>query len=692
MAFATKYQFTFESIHGITGTVLIQQDGYSGSVVKRALGRAPLLKKDSANNGIYGTSLELYAECTVDGEFADLYTSDSREYLVLLQRGNDTIWKGFVTPELYAEPDIAPPYDVQVTATDGLGELKNYDFTDFTRRSIRQHLLNILSYTGLAVVNSDLILVSSLQCQSPSITSLLDAYINPAHLEGKSAYDDLVSILENFHLSITQYNGKWLLVRVTDIVRTDAAVAAIDGAGTAVSLPVASFGSLRTCDWWPVGNLTKEVVPAKNRVTADLPFQFYKSMFTNPEFENGTTTGWTGSGVSFAPGTYGVNKPVIAYDGGYISQSFAVTAFSGRLSLKWMAATIQNDISWLEARNLQFGVEVSVTGGGSTYYLCFNAAGQFIWQTTRPDMSFQLPVINGGGSRMLVENDFTTLDEFKEIPGFPVSGTLTFKITNNNNRSSVTLVLWGVYLTTIVVNGYRDVVNLSNNARGELPTVTMEFGDPPTSLVNVARVLKNAITNSNGVTTSAWVTARLSTPKQLISIMALDYALENALPRLKVKGAMNVPAATIPPFLLGSDNITYGLETFEWDLYNEELQLEMISQPAVSMTVSSESMRTLSNEEYEASQESIGSTSTGQSGNGNTVNGVNLAFHQDFGFIVLGSGTRDINVELSSGREIPYTDHIIHNDETSAAVKRIVVCSQYPSSEDANTLYLLYES
>ena len=167
MAYATKYQFEFKSVHGATGKVLIEQDGFSGEAISRALGRAPVLRKESGNNGIYGTSLELYAECITDGEFADLYTSDAREFRVTLQRGGSTIWRGFVTPELYADPDIAPPYDVQITATDGLGELKNYDFTDFTTRSVAQHIVNILGYTGLTVSASDLILVSSLLCYPP---------------------------------------------------------------------------------------------------------------------------------------------------------------------------------------------------------------------------------------------------------------------------------------------------------------------------------------------------------------------------------------------------------------------------------------------------------------------------------------------------------------------------------------------
>ena len=128
MAWATKYRFRWNSVHGVEFNIYIQKDGYEGDVIQRPLGRAPLLRKKK-NGPICGTSLEIYAECQVDGEFSELYTSNPKEFLVLLTRGNDTIWSGFVSTELYSEPSVAPPYDVQIVATDGLGELKLNNFT-----------------------------------------------------------------------------------------------------------------------------------------------------------------------------------------------------------------------------------------------------------------------------------------------------------------------------------------------------------------------------------------------------------------------------------------------------------------------------------------------------------------------------------------------------------------------------------
>ena len=149
MAWANKYRFRFESIHGVEYNIYILKDGYSGSVIQRALGRAPVLRKKK-NGPICGTSLELYAECLVNGEFAELYTSDPKEYKVEVYRDSVKIWTGFVSTELYSEPGIAPPYDVQIVATDGLGELKLNNYEAQGEVSLSVLFGYILSFTGSA--------------------------------------------------------------------------------------------------------------------------------------------------------------------------------------------------------------------------------------------------------------------------------------------------------------------------------------------------------------------------------------------------------------------------------------------------------------------------------------------------------------------------------------------------------------
>ena len=73
MAYGQRYRFSFDSQNGSAIEIYILKKNYIGDIITRSLGRAPILKREN-NKCIYGTSLELYAECKVDGEFASLYT------------------------------------------------------------------------------------------------------------------------------------------------------------------------------------------------------------------------------------------------------------------------------------------------------------------------------------------------------------------------------------------------------------------------------------------------------------------------------------------------------------------------------------------------------------------------------------------------------------------------------------------
>ena len=126
----TRFFFRFTTDSGREMRINIKQQGYSGSAIQRPLGATPVLKRDNGNNGIFGTSLEIIAECNTDNEFAVLYTSDPQEFYVELidVDRNVSLWDGFVSPELYSAPEIYPPYDVQIIAVDGLGELKRDNY------------------------------------------------------------------------------------------------------------------------------------------------------------------------------------------------------------------------------------------------------------------------------------------------------------------------------------------------------------------------------------------------------------------------------------------------------------------------------------------------------------------------------------------------------------------------------------
>ena len=91
MAYGVLYEFAFESTNHADCLIQILKKNYTGEVIKRKLGRPPVLKRENKDR-IYGTSCEIYAECVVDGEFSQLYTSSPYEFRVEVYRNNQLLW------------------------------------------------------------------------------------------------------------------------------------------------------------------------------------------------------------------------------------------------------------------------------------------------------------------------------------------------------------------------------------------------------------------------------------------------------------------------------------------------------------------------------------------------------------------------------------------------------------------------
>ena len=273
MAYAVHFRFKWRSEHGNIYRM------------QRPLGGAPQLRRNK-NGAICGTSLEFLAQAKVDGEFATLYTSDAQAFRVDLYRGSTLIWQGFITPELYSEPYIAPPYNVKVTATDNLGELKLSDYTAQGRVAISTLMSTILSATGLTLP------IHWLSAMRPSEDVEVAAADAPAavtidldHMAGESTmYDVLTKVLDTYHAVIVQHNCSWVIARETDLegLRSGATITAPDG----TTFGIADFGSMRSYDWWPVGYLSQTVEPAKREKAIAAPNNWIKNLLPDTATES----------------------------------------------------------------------------------------------------------------------------------------------------------------------------------------------------------------------------------------------------------------------------------------------------------------------------------------------------------------------------------------------------------------------
>ena len=622
MAYGAKYLFKFESIHGVEYRIYIYKDGYSGNVIQRRLGRAPVLRKKQ-NGPICATSLELWAECSVDGEFAEFYTSNPKEFSVGVHRGGvgedaaSLIWRGFISPELYSEPNIAPPYDVQVVATDGLGELKLHDYEAQGEISLRDMLYYLLG-------ESPLYLATNLRADSDSRAGILSWQINMDYMEGKTQYDVLTSILESIGASITFFNNGWLISRELDIesIYSGAKGLSVVYAQRRSSSPyvttidnvIMSVGMMGVADLWPVGYLSTKITPAKRKVVVKAPWHINPSLLKDPTMVDEIGESWLYStqetpiglnGLYKVPnrGYYlngdGVQNTVVA-----IWQEYPANYLSGSFSAIIRAMKTRSDAP--NESILYACLEYHV--GNDIYY--GSSKG---WIKNSPDNVDALSLTHNVAAYPIVSPDaydegLEYGDECKfeipltgEIPSSP--GTLFFVLEGR-----------AVYLNEARLSfnreaGFQDTIHIDNDARGEADEVEIAGGRVLSDGLDV-QPFYQGVWRKNSTLITSFSDSRYSNA-DFLSIQTLGRATAVALAKKTVEGVIDVPSGVFfLPLILTSGGSHFWIDTFDWDLYQEEARISMLSTTVAVLHVQSEVVTPIQ------SGASSGSSSSGGSGGG----------------------------------------------------------------------------
>ena len=616
MAYGVLYEFHRTSTNGADMLITISQKGYNGAVKKRALGRAPVIKRD--NNGhIYGTSCELYAECLVDGEFSHLYTSDAYEYKVEVYKNNTLLWAGFVSPELYSEPDIAPPYDVQIIATDGLGELKNYNFNKRGVASILDHIKALMSNTGIDLgfnVVSGLRYIDENGAAS-AIKDILNVKLDLDHEEGNTCYDVLQGILSSLNANITQHNGSYLMFRETDFISKAGAngVEAFTAAGNNINLGVASFGTMKANQWWPVGQLSTVIEPAKNQIVLKSPNHYKGNVL---RFDNWTTS-------EMASFSEAENAYILPGANSYITQTvdFGGHQVGYRLGLRVRARNVGTATEEEQNIGLKVEMEGQTPTVGPNYWLVKPATGGrrptsgYMWRNTESSFEEDLTTPSEAEDASDAQDIDIVLPLYREgLRAFAYAKRI--KLTIFNPKGLYNIHVYDVSLVKYEqIKGYEANVTIDNMARESESDVdlTITAGDLAPAAGNVFMTgLPLRPTDSEVIT--KWQIGN-DNAQDYLAIMAFDYSRGISLPRMKYSGILNVPgSATGLPTLFLRDGTYYFPHTYSYDLYSDEITVELISISAADVSLSSVAI----SQSAEAVG-TMGATTGGTSGGGGAV-------------------------------------------------------------------------
>ena len=594
MAYGTKFIFRYESQAGAEYRILIKKNGYSGSAVQRAIGGTPVLRREKGDR-IFGTSLSIPAECVVDGEFLDLYTSDPFGYLAELYAGSTLIWNGYIAPEIYDDPDMAPPYDVTFTATDGLGELKGPTFHRYydedapdaipVRASIAKVIYDLLDGTGF---HRDIYIASSLKYEGAMAANSAwnNVYLDWGTLDGKSYYEVLSAILRTINAWITPVGNAWLIFREADLYHmTGSSLSAskfyVTGgsSGGAISISAPTIGSMDTYNWWPVGYLSHCAEPAK-RGLAIFAENVYKDTILKDD-------GWTGT----TPDSDGAIT--LAEDATAAQTIAAVIAepMILRFTADHISPRTQPTIATLE-------VQISRTAwsldGQTSYVEYLTDTGG--WGTAAKWFSYQLGGAETEEGDIEIELPFS-LARRRNI-GKITSLTITFKSTQN------TPVVSNIALfNTLRYKGVRCDMSIVNGAREALPEIESIIADGAgdTALAQSQRLfLDNIPTNGDGNAWNTWETAYHT--GSFLAVVGADYADIWGAHRRRTKGTVNVPSGWAEtPLLFFNTGKLCLVETFVWNIADDELQVDMVE-------VSSASVQSVSSVTQDTTIQETGST------------------------------------------------------------------------------------
>ena len=648
MAYGVKYRFQLESYNRTVYRVDLLEDGYSGTITTRPLGKAPVLRMQEADP-FRSTSCDLVLECQSDGEYIDLYTTDPFHFKVEVYRIDDNdgawiIWRGFVPTEIYSEPDIAPPYDVRITATDGIGLLKEYTFEAVGAKSIRAHICDLLEKTGDPSPMYYYATKLSVY-QSTEVAFMDDALIDLDYLAGENCYDVLKEILVSLRSVLIYRGSHWLIVREVDVqMSSDGMLTAVQcitsnpyyvPSSTTVKMGK-TVGQMGVADMWPVGYLTRRVSPAKKAVRVRAPWHYVNGY---PEV---SSNGWTVVDNATFDSTnklyhIGTRTQSVATGKGSVRSSKTLFRFMDNFKV-----VIKANAHSVYGNDVEIGHYVRV----DVSWAPLSGSGTSYWSSTY-----------GWNDDSSSEGETITVEETNEShdPNACKVVEVLFPPVPDNNTGLLTIKVNGalidVYDIAVLpatVAGYEDNILIDNGARGEADMIDVFGGRLMSSNFINLDFYQGIFFHTNGQASGpdTQFSDLMNIGKDFMSLTALAYAREVAAPRIEISGKLNHEYDTalgMPAPFIKSHGVWALMKSYDWDMMTEDVSFTAVTLPSVLLDVEDEIINSIAPEGGISGGSSSGSGGGGGGGGSYTLP---IASANTLGGVKVGTG---LSIDSSTG-------------------------------------------
>lgn len=541
-----------------------------------SMGSAPILTRQRGDY-IDTTTLDFSIEVSssVDEMYIEaLFTSDPTKYCVEYKVGTTTVFVGFLVSEIYSAPIKGGVYDVKFTAIDGIANLKQYEWTIPDIGSFYNILADALRPLGIEPFFGAALGIIS-QSNYTLLDFLKNVGVSSEILLGKTHYEVVEDILRTLNAKMTQVYGTWLIYQENALPHQYAynwfgqdENGELDVEAEIINNTIASSSGC----FYPVGHLTKELVPAKKDAIVRCKYFNSMSVFGNPTFDplimNSEGNDWGGSVVNSTETT---PYAVIPAGGDLItSRGIEMGNNDSGFILELEGSFVSNDGT---QRTLEIELSINDTWYayleeeiGLVRFSKLNPVTTIIWthQCNGSNETLTLPVDKiryEGGSMKLIVNNIEDVD---------------FRITKA-----------ALYYPDIY-EGESVKVNINRTWRNSIGEVELLCCDETRvqggkTLVNINRQVLNFIYETPTGNYGSWSSAKISSCDYL-EFIAKDIALENALVRNKIRGNIQDNGWGYPPFVVGVEdmNANYVCRGFSGNLLTGEYSVDLESIPTAT--------------------------------------------------------------------------------------------------------------
>ena len=467
MAFDTKYIAEFTDLLGLDWKIEVEDESaHSGDPAVMQLSGGPLSIAHFSNSDhlfdspIKGSKVDFTVEST-NFQYIDFYTTEDLRWRVSIYHGVTLYWRGFILTDNYSEPYDSEKFSVTISASDGLGYLKNYlykyqtvdpDDTYYSDRRLEsQIILDILGKVGYTSFTEYVNLYEESMTTTSGYSPMDQIKIDADLFRDMYCYDVLEAILRKYNAVIRVIAGQPTIYRPVELAGATVYGRIFTGPATksSTTLTPAQYISRRGAitDLRDVNGGTLMIQAPAKLVTLYQDYGYKESWIDNWEFRGITFddstnkfNDWTYSGGGILPVIHqlkgesdGVVLPAGTSGPGanpYLYQSFGDYAISTSdifiIEFEYFFASL------VDAQDVGFNIRIKADG--SSHYLYDYDDYEAKWNGSADYLDYTEAV---GAAEVTEWRTFK-----RTITGIPTAGSYTIGLYGGTTSSSN--ALWGI--------------------------------------------------------------------------------------------------------------------------------------------------------------------------------------------------------------------------------------------------------